>query len=63
MASTLIVLVMLLICRLLAWLVALVATSWLARRNGQALKKMSWSFIHGYTAEFFQEKGHRAEHQ
>ncbi len=58
MASTVIVLVLLLICRLLAPLLALVATSLLAKRNGQALKSMSWSSRHGYTAEFFEPKDH-----
>jgi len=33
----------------------------LTRRNGQALKSMSWSFRHGYTAEFFEPKDHRAD--
>jgi hypothetical protein len=61
MTGTVIVLVILLICRLLIWLVALAATSELAKRNGQALKSMSWSFRHGYTAEFFKPKNHRAE--
>ena len=40
---------------------ALAATSRLARRNGQALKLMRWSFRHGYTAEFFEPKDHRAD--
>ena len=28
----------------------------LAKRNGQALKMMSWSLRNGYTAEFFEPK-------
>jgi hypothetical protein len=55
----LIVLALLLICRLLLWFVALAAVSRLARRNGQALKMMSWSFRHGYAAEFFEPKDRR----
>ena len=61
MTGTVIVLVILLISRLLTWILGLVATSQLAKRNGQALKSMSWSFRHGYTAEFFKPKNHRAE--
>ena len=56
MTSTVIVLVIVLISRLLIWIVALAATSQLAKRNGQKLKSMSWSFRHGYTAEFFKER-------
>jgi hypothetical protein len=60
MASTLIVLAILLICGIPLWLIAFAATSLLAKRNGQAVKKMSWSFRHGFSAEFFKPKNHRA---
>jgi hypothetical protein len=53
MTGTLIVLVITLIVYLLVELLALVATFFLAKRNGQRLKAMSWSPVHGYTAEFF----------
>ena len=61
MASTAFVLATLLISRLLAPLVALAATSLLAKRYGQDLKSMSWSSVHGYTAEFFEKKDHSAD--
>jgi hypothetical protein len=54
MASTPVVLVAMLIVHLLAPLVALAAASLLARRNGRALKSMSWSSLHGFIAEFFE---------
>ena len=47
---------MVLITRLLLPLGALVATLFLARRNGLRLKSMSWSLRNGYTAEFFEEE-------
>jgi hypothetical protein len=53
MAGTIVVLVIMLVVRLLAPLVALAATFVLARWNGQRLKSMSWSPFRGYTAEFF----------
>lgn len=68
MASTVIVLapttyalmamVVVVILRLLSWLVLLVATSQLAKRNGQKVKKMSWSFLHGFSAEFDDSERH-----
>lgn len=57
MAGTLVVLVLVLVVRLLVALLALVATSRLARRNGQRVKSMSWSSLRGYTAEFFDIEG------
>jgi hypothetical protein len=63
MTSTVLVLVILLMCLLLACIVALAATFQLARRNGQAVKSMSFSPRHGITAVFFRPKNHRAEHQ
>lgn len=60
MASTLVVLVFSL-CLLLVWLLAVAATSWLASRKGQALKKMSWSVSRGFSAEFFKPKDHSAD--
>ena len=59
MAGALVVLAATLIVgvgRLLLWLLSLAATSWLAKRNGVKLKSMSCSFVHGYTAEFFQSE-------
>ncbi|MGP8007750.1 MAG: hypothetical protein ACLP2J_12060 [Acidimicrobiales bacterium] len=53
MTSTVLVLVMMPISGLLTWIIALAATSRLAKRNGQALKSMSLSIRHGITAEFF----------
>lgn len=53
MTGTLGVLVIILIVRLLVPLVALAASSFVARRDGQYLKSMRWPSIHGYTAEFF----------
>ncbi|MCA1707901.1 MAG: hypothetical protein LC808_33350 [Actinobacteria bacterium] len=53
MTGTLVVLVIGLIVPLLVRLVALAATFFLAKRNGQRLKSMSWSPVHGFTAEFF----------
>jgi hypothetical protein len=38
-------------------LVFLVATFLLARRNGQKVTKVSWSFLHGFTAEFDTQSG------
>jgi hypothetical protein len=55
---TVLVMVALLILRLLLWLGAIAATSLLAKRNGQKLKKMSWSFLHGYTAEYYDSERH-----
>jgi hypothetical protein len=52
MAGTDLVLVMLL-STLLCPVIALAVTFSLARRNHQALKKMSLSLRHGFTAEFF----------
>ncbi len=52
MTGTLVVLVITLIIELLVVLVALAATFFLANRNGQRMKSMSWSPVHGYTAEF-----------
>jgi hypothetical protein len=64
MASTLIVLVIMLICVSLAWLVVLAATFRLAKRNGQAVRSMSLSLRHGCTAEFFKKsEGLSAEKQ
>jgi hypothetical protein len=56
MAGSVLVVVLWLLGGLLAFLGALVAVFLLARRNGQAVKKMSWSIRHGYTAEFFSPK-------
>lgn len=53
MTSTVLVLVIALVCELPLFLIALVAVAQLAKRNGQKLKLMSWSFRHGFTAEFF----------
>jgi len=61
-AGAFVVLVILLICQLLLWLVVLVAVFLLAKRNGQGLKSMSWSFRHGFTAKFFKPKGARRIH-
>ena len=61
MAGTLAVLALLLISRLLLPLLALVVTSLLARHSGQHLKSMSWSSVHGYTAEFFEPEEPRAD--
>ena len=62
MTGTLVVLVITLIVELLVVLVALAASFFLANRNGQRVKSMSWSPIHGYTAEFFEpeelQRGH-----
>jgi hypothetical protein len=60
-AVSLLVMVALLILRVVFWLVLLAATSLLAKRNGQKLTKLSWSFIHGFTAEFSEPEDHRAE--
>jgi len=62
-AGTVFVLVILLICQLLLWLVGLAAIFLLTKRNGQGLKSMSWSFRHGFTAEFFKPKGVRRIHK
>lgn len=51
MSSTLVVLVVGLLAYLSASILALAATLFLARREGQRLKSMSWS-LRGYTAEF-----------
>jgi hypothetical protein len=53
MTGTAIVLVISLICQLPVFLVAVAAVSRLARRNGQSVKSMSFSFRHGITAEFY----------
>lgn len=53
MTSTVLVLVIALVCELPLFLIAMVAVAQLAKRNGQKLKLMSWSFRHGFTAEFF----------
>lgn len=60
MAGTYVVLAIGLIGPLLRPLLALVATSRLARSNGQRLKSMSWSPLHGYTAEFFDEENRQS---
>jgi hypothetical protein len=52
MAGTCFVLVMLL-STLLCAVIVLAATFSLARRNQQAVKKVSLSLRHGFTAEFF----------
>jgi hypothetical protein len=57
MTGTLVVLVIgFIVCvlRLLVALVALAACTNQAKRNGQSLKSMSWSFRHGLTAEFYE---------
>lgn len=51
MSSTFIVLVVVLLAHLSVSIVALAASLFLARRDGQRLKSMSWS-LGGYTAEF-----------
>lgn len=53
MTSTLVVLVILPVVRFLLWRIALAACSNQAKRNGQSLKSMGWSFSRGYTAEFY----------
>ena len=58
MASTPYVLVFTLIVgvgRIVPSLLCYVATSWLAKRNGQRIKSMSWSFVHGFSVEFFED--------
>jgi hypothetical protein len=55
MASTLVVLVVVLAAQLVVKLTALAATFFLARRNGYRLKSMSWSY-RGYTAEFHEKE-------
>ena len=54
--TALLVLVTLLIIRLLVVHLALVVHFSLARRNGQRLKSLSISLVHGYTAEFSTEE-------
>lgn len=56
MSSTLVVLVVVLLAYLSASNLALAATLFLARRDGQRLKSMSWS-LRGYTAEFPRQQG------
>lgn len=51
MSSTLVVLDIVLLAYLSVSILALAATLFLARRDGQRLKSMSWSLC-GYTAEF-----------
>ena len=51
MTGALVVLVVTLFAQLGVKVIALAATFFLARRNGQRLKSMSWS-LRGYTAEF-----------
>jgi hypothetical protein len=58
MASTILVLVTPLIVgagHLVLWLVSFVATSRLAKRNGQRIKSMSKSLVHGFQVEFFED--------
>ena len=59
MASTLVVLVVMLLAQLGVTIIALAATFYLARRNDQRLKSMSWS-LRGYTAEFHDIKEPRS---
>lgn len=54
MADTFFVLVIYLICQLPFALVAYVAFSYLAKRNGQAVKSISCSPQSGITAEFYE---------
>jgi hypothetical protein len=63
MTSTVFVLVLVPICGLLTWIASLAATSWLAKRNGQALKSMGLSIRHGYTAEFFKPTDSERTHE
>jgi len=51
MSSTFIVLVVVLLAHRSVSILALAASLFLARRDGQRLKSMSWS-LRGYTAEF-----------
>lgn len=60
MASTVLVLVLMLICRLLGLLLHGRHVS-AGKRSGQTVKWMSWSLRHGYTAEFFEPKDIRAD--
>lgn len=50
--TTFVLVIVLILIRLLVNLVQLVIASVLARRNGLQLKKMSWSSLHGLTAEY-----------
>jgi hypothetical protein len=59
MASTLAVLVVLLIVHLVAMFAFLAACFWLARRNGQDLKSVSLSPCRTLSAEFYPSKGDR----
>lgn len=43
--------------RIVFSLLFLVAAFLLARRNGQKVTKVSWSFFHGFTAEFETQSG------
>ena len=61
MASIGIVLATALVSVLPVWILSLVVTFWLAKRNGQTLKSMSVSPHRGITAEF--SKGLRAGNQ
>jgi len=54
MTGAAIVLVICLICQLPMALVAYVAFSYLAKRNGQSVKSISCSPHHGITAEFYE---------
>ncbi len=56
MASTLLVLAIVLICQPLVCIAVLVAIFQLTKRNGQALKSMSWHPRHGLTAQFFKKR-------
>lgn len=51
MSSTLVVLVVVLVAHLTVSILELAATLFLARRDGQRVKSMSWS-LREYTAEF-----------
>jgi hypothetical protein len=57
MTGTLVVLVVTLVLHLVVKLLALVATFVLAKCSGQHVKSMSWTPVHGYTAEFFPPEG------
>jgi hypothetical protein len=61
MTGTLVVLVIVLIVRLLAAPFVLAATFFLARRNGQSVKTVSWSPTRGYITEFSPRRSCRAE--
>jgi hypothetical protein len=50
--TALVLVIVLILARLLVNLVQLVIASVLARRNGLQLIKVSWSSVHGITAEY-----------